>query len=103
MDIIENFDSNEENQIPMEVEEQVLRVPYDAASESCNTLEASVPIGFASEQAYFNNKLSGTIASDINILNENIIVIKENTLSIISTLVLILSSLVCMYIIHLHT
>jgi len=57
MDIIENFDSNEENQIPMEVEEQVLRVPYDAASESCNTLEASVPIGFASEQAYFNNKL----------------------------------------------
>lgn len=50
--------------------------------------------------AYFNNKLSGTIASDINILNENIIVIKENALSIVSTLVLILSSLICMYIIH---
>ncbi len=50
--------------------------------------------------AYFNNKLSGTIASDINILNENIIVIQENVLSIISALVLIVSSLVCMYVIH---
>ena len=70
MDIIENLDdvnfSNEENNEnpnalqEAEVQEEVLRVPYEAASESCDSLDSYVPIGFASEQTYFNNRLKST-------------------------------------------
>lgn len=70
MDIIENLDDvnfpNDENNVnpnelqEAEVQEEVLRVPYEAASESCDSLDSYVPIGFASEQTYFNNRLKST-------------------------------------------